>query len=76
MLENEFRQPVSVDFAPVGSVCEWCGKPAIEQLTVIGGKNHNEGGFFCNACGAEFVRTVAESLTKTPVIENEIIPLD
>ena len=76
MLDNEFRRPVSVDFAPVGSVCEWCGKPAIEQLTIIGGKNHNEGGFFCSACGAEFARTVADFLTKMPVIENEIIPLD
>ncbi|HEX6482237.1 MAG TPA: hypothetical protein VF043_25615, partial [Ktedonobacteraceae bacterium] len=44
MSENEFRQPVSIDFAPRGSVCEWCGKPATQQLTVIGGKSHNEGG--------------------------------
>ena len=76
MFDNEFRCTVSVDFAPEGSVCEWCGKPAIEQLTAIGGKCHNEGGFFCYACGAEFVRTVAESLTKVPVIEEVTIPLD
>jgi hypothetical protein len=36
-VENEFRQPVSIDFAPAGSVCEWCGKPAVQALTVLGG---------------------------------------
>lgn len=64
MLENEFRRPVSVDFAPTGSVCEWCGQPAIEQLTAIGGKAHNEGGFFCRICGDEFIHAVAESLDR------------
>ena len=38
--ENEFRQPVSVDDAPAGSVCEWCGKPAVRQLIAQGGKHH------------------------------------
>lgn len=64
MSDNEFRQPVSIDFAPRGSVCEWCGKPAVEQLTAIGGKRHNEGGFFCRSCGDEFIHAVAESLTR------------
>lgn len=64
MIDNEFRQPVSVDFTSKGSVCEWCGKPAIEQLTAIGGKLHNKGGFFCRTCGDEFIHTVAESLTR------------
>ena len=60
MLENEFGQSVSLDFAPEGSVCVWCGKPAVEQLTVIGGKSHNEGGYFCHACGEQFIRDVAD----------------
>lgn len=64
MSENEFRRPVSVDFAPAGSVCEWCGQPAVVQLTAIGGKAHNEGGFFCQTCGDEFIRSVAETLNR------------
>ena len=59
MLDNDFRQPISVDFAPQGSLCEWCGKPAVHQLTALGGKHHNEGGLFCRSCGEEFARTVA-----------------
>jgi len=64
MLNNEFRQPVSVDFAPEGRLCEWCGKPAVHQLTGLGGTHHNEGGFFCQACGEEFVRAIASSLSR------------
>ncbi|HET9918221.1 MAG TPA: hypothetical protein VFQ30_00165 [Ktedonobacteraceae bacterium] len=64
MFENEFRQPVAIDFAPAGRLCEWCGKPAVEQLTVIGGKHHNEEGFFCRTCGDEFIRALAESLQR------------
>jgi len=60
MLDNEFGQSVSIDFAPEESVCEWCGKPAVERLTVIGGKRHNEGGYFCHACGEKFIRDVAD----------------
>ena len=60
MLDNEFGQSVTMDFAPEGSVCEWCGKAAVEQLTVIGGIRHNEGGYFCHACGEEFIQTVAD----------------
>lgn len=62
MLHNEFDSPVVTDFAPHGSRCAWCGKPAIQQLTVIGGPNHNEGGFFCATCGEEFAHSVAEPL--------------
>ena len=77
MSENEFRQPVSIDFAPRGSVCEWCSKPATQQLTAIGGKSHNEGGYFCSACAVEFVRTVAESTYRVPTLEEEItLPAD
>jgi len=60
MLDNEFGQSVTMDFAPAGSVCEWCGKPAVEQLTAIGGKWHNEGGYFCHSCGEKFIQTVAD----------------
>ncbi len=58
MSQNEFMQSVSVDGVPRGSRCEWCGKPAVVQLTAIGGISHNEGGLFCRACGEEFKRAV------------------
>ena len=60
-IENEFRQPLSIDEAPEGSVCEWCGKPAKHRLTPLGGKNHNESRLFCRTCGEAFVRVVASS---------------
>ena len=63
-IENEFRQPLSIDAAPEGSVCEWCGKPAEHELTELGGKYHNESGLFCRICGEAFVRAVASSLTR------------
>ncbi len=62
MTHNEFDQPVSVDFAPHGSVCEWCGQAAEQQLTVIGGSMHNEGGYFCRSCGEKFVQAVIQKL--------------
>jgi ribosomal protein L37E len=61
MKYNEFRRPVSVDFAPRGSVCEWCGQPAERQLTAIGGTFHNESGIFCRACGEQFSEAVINS---------------
>lgn len=64
MFAYDFRQPVSLDDVPPGRSCEWCGKPAIYQLTVLGGIHHNEEGFFCQACGEEFARTVADSLSR------------
>jgi hypothetical protein len=64
MSDNEFRQPICVDFAPEGRLCEWCGKPAVHQLTAIGGNCHNEEEFFCQAFNEEFVRTVADSLSR------------
>ncbi|HJT57919.1 MAG TPA: hypothetical protein VJ761_15560 [Ktedonobacteraceae bacterium] len=72
MSDNEFRQPVSVDFAPKDSVCEWCGKPATKQLTAIGGRYHNDGGYFCDTCAAEYARCVAESMYRVQPIEEEI----
>lgn len=62
MQDNEFRRPVSVDFAPQGSTCEWCGKPAEQQLTAIGGAYHNDGGLFCRPCGELFANAVMNSL--------------
>jgi hypothetical protein len=51
---NEFLRPISVDSAPRGSRCEWCGNLAEQQLTAIGGISHNEGGLFCHPCGEKF----------------------
>ncbi|GCF10857.1 hypothetical protein [Dictyobacter arantiisoli] len=64
-MSNEFQRPVSVDFAPQGSHCEWCGKPAERQLTAIGGLYHNESGTFCQPCGEEFTQGVANALSAT-----------
>jgi hypothetical protein len=63
-VENEFRQPVSIDFAPAGSVCEWCGKPAAQELIVLGGIGHNESRYFCSLCSQEFIRVVASELRR------------
>jgi hypothetical protein len=62
MKYNEFHRPISADFAPRGSACEWCGQPAERQLTAIGGTYHNQSGFFCHACGEKFLETVIHSL--------------
>lgn len=61
MAENEFRRSVSTDSAPRGSQCEWCGKPAVFQLTAIGGFSHNDSGLFCRECGEKFAHTVAQA---------------
>ena len=55
MKYNEFQQPIAVDFAPRGRVCEWCGQPAERQLTAIGGNHHNRSGIFCCLCGEKFL---------------------
>lgn len=72
MLGYDFRQPVSIDNAPRGRVCEWCGKPAVYQLTALGGKHHNEEGLFCQACGEQFARTIADSLSRVVTAETTI----
>ena len=64
MLELDFRQPISIDDAPRARRCEWCGRPAVYQLTALGGLHHNEVGCFCQACGESFARTVAESMNR------------
>jgi hypothetical protein len=71
-IENEFRQPLSIDIAPKGSICEWCGKPAEYQFIALSGKCHNEGGLFCQTCGNEFVRAVASSLSREVTPEEAI----
>ncbi len=53
MSNNEFRRPVSIDTAPRGSLCEWCGKPAEKQLTAIGGSYHNDNQLFYRCCRDE-----------------------
>jgi hypothetical protein len=68
MSNNEFRRPVSVDSAPRGSQCEWCGKPAEQQLTAIGGSYHNDSGLFCRECGEKFAQAVANSVTAVPPV--------
>ncbi len=60
--ENGFRKPISIDLAPAERACEWCGKPAVYQLTALGGMHRNESGFFCGPCSEAFVRAVASSL--------------
>ena len=63
MLNNTFCQPISVDSVPQGRLCEWCNKPAVHQLTAIGGPMHNQGGYFCHGCGEEFTQAVTRSKT-------------
>jgi hypothetical protein len=65
MAKNEFRRPVSSDTAPRGSQCEWCGKPAVSRLIVIGGSSHNDSGLFCHECGEKFSHTIAQSAVAT-----------
>lgn len=64
MIAYDPRQPVSLDEAPTGSLCEWCGKPAFYQLTVPGIPRHDEERCFCRTCCKEFARTVADSLNR------------
>jgi hypothetical protein len=61
---DEFRQPLSIDAAPEGSICKWCGKPAVHEFTELGEKNHHESGLFCRTCGEVFVCAVASSLRR------------
>ena len=71
-IENEFRQPLSLDEAPEGSVCEWCGKPARHQFIVLGGNCQKESSLFCKTCADEFVRAVASSLSREVTPEEAI----
>ena len=71
-IENEFRQPLSMDVAPEESVCEWCGKPAEHQFIVLGEICHHEIGLFCHTCGEAFVCAVASSLSREVTPEEAI----
>ncbi len=73
MLRTNFDSSIATDFAPHGSLCEWCGKSATQQLTALGGPRHNESGFFCSSCGEVFARAVAESLRDGAVSEANTI---
>jgi hypothetical protein len=65
MQYNMFYQAVSRDFVPHGRRCEWCGQPAVQQLTALGGLHHNQSGCFCLTCGRVFIRIVTESTSGT-----------
>ncbi len=73
MLYNQIRRPITVDIAPRGSACQWCGKPAGLRLTVQGDKAYNEGRYFCQLCGDEFVRTVADTLMREVIFEEYVL---
>jgi uncharacterized protein (DUF427 family) len=64
MENTEFRSPVTLDVAPVGSVCEWCGRRASYLVIVVGGKHHNEEAYFCHECGQAYIRAVADSISR------------
>jgi hypothetical protein len=64
MLNNEFMQVVSFDLALFGSICEWCGQPAEQELTVPDGNFYNESGCFCRLCREECASAVALTLLK------------
>jgi len=74
MHANEFYRPISADRVPSGKTCEWCGKPAEQQLTAIGGSHHNESGAFCHSCGEQFSQVVihASAVAQTPNIKTKI----
>ena len=72
---NEFRRPISVDSAPRDSRCEWCGQPAEQQLTAIGGIYHNEGGLFCRPCGEQFSLAVVTNSARTAANDTNLHPL-
>ena len=72
LIDNEFRQPLSFNIAPEGSVCEWCGKPAKHQFIMLGGNCQHESSLFCLTCSDEFVRTVASSLYREVTPEEAI----
>lgn len=74
MQQNSFSQPVSHDFVPRGSRCEWCGKEAVEQLTAIGGRHHNQGGRFCSSCASAFIQQVSSHATTPVALSRNSIP--
>lgn len=71
-IENELRHPLTIDEAPEGSVCEWCGKPAKHRITQLDGTYNNESGLFCRLCGEAFVCAFASSLCREVTPEEAI----
>jgi hypothetical protein len=71
-IENEFRQPLTIEQAPEGSVCEWCGKPAQHRFVGLGGTSQHESSLFCRPCGEAFVCTVASSLRREVTLEEAV----
>lgn len=65
MSNNEFSWLVATDFASRESICAWCGEPAVQQLTTIGGRYDHASGFFCQACGELFKHLVNRSSDDT-----------
>ena len=71
-IENEFRQPLSIDQAPEGNFCAWCGKLAEHLFIVLGEKSQHESVLFCRTCGEALVCAVASSLSRE-VTPEEVI---
>lgn len=76
MRTNEFSCSVSIDMAPRDSRCEWCGKPATQQITALGGLHHNQSALLCAGCGLEFVRVVIEATTRSKEPEVALVHPD
>ncbi|HLZ59968.1 MAG TPA: hypothetical protein VKR06_23720 [Ktedonosporobacter sp.] len=77
MKQSTFYQPISRDTAPPSRHCEWCGQPAVQQLTALGGLRHNQGGYFCLSCGKAFVRIVSDQAVYSAgaLGNREVLPL-
>ena len=71
-IENELRHPLTIDKASEGSICEWCGKPAVHSFLILDEKCQNEWAFFCRVCGDAFVCAVASSLSREITPEEAI----
>lgn len=69
MFNHDFRQPVSIEDVPPIHRCEWCGKPAVYHFTTLGEKTDNQASFFCQVCGDEFIRTIADTLDRIVTAE-------
>jgi hypothetical protein len=66
-----FYQRVSRDFVAQGRRCEWCGQPAVQQLTALGGPHHNQSGCFCLSCGKDFMHIVNKHIAYPVVLDNK-----
>ncbi len=71
-IRDEFRRPVCIDSAPQGKTCEWCGRPAIYQITVTGGIAHNDEGYYCSECARRYIVAVADVLNRIVTAETAV----